>query len=543
MSGTPFIRDSVIIYYYRYISLSLISLVYLLSEPSSNLVYKIGVIVTLAASVPVITDIYRKSEYATQTLKISIALETLCIFILLCPTGGIESPFFWYATNPILVAAIFLSPLFCWSVLLSYMVGVTGFSYLVMLNREVPISEFIMNHMNNYLVLILMTLAIQALAEMRNGLERANKQTNESMEHLMSLYQVVEQVNYHQTSNTAKIITEYAIKLTKAKSAFFWLQNVENDVSPLTLSGEDDHAQGALLTAITGELDRSVNTLTPEVNVVHVQGIGSFHLISVRSSTQLYGLLGVRLDDMDTVDSTYWCNRQLTFLSEISTAIFEREQLDKLSQQLLITEEKNRIAGEMHDSVSQQLFGIVYAIHTINRKRLQLSEAQLQNQLDVIQESADVASKELRSTIYNLSTKKNASPAWLGTVQSHLQKLSQLYGVEISLTMDFAEEIMSVHQQLAVYRIISEAVGNAIRHGQADNIDIQLRLEKPDTIQLTIIDNGNGFNPHESKLEQRQRGLGIDNMQSQMISLQGSMELTSQQGEGTRVDAHFPRAI
>ena len=62
-------------------------------------------------------------------LSVSVCAETIGLTLLLLPTGGISSPFIWYALNPVLVAASFLTPLFCWGILAFYLGSATFIAY------------------------------------------------------------------------------------------------------------------------------------------------------------------------------------------------------------------------------------------------------------------------------------------------------------------------------------------------------------------------------------------------------------------------------
>ena len=97
---------------YRFLSLIITSVFYLTGPPQASLIFKIGVVVTVIISAKIVTDLYIKHIDYPVILKTIVLVETLGIALLLIPTGGLDSPFLWYALNPVLVAGSFLSSYF-----------------------------------------------------------------------------------------------------------------------------------------------------------------------------------------------------------------------------------------------------------------------------------------------------------------------------------------------------------------------------------------------------------------------------------------------
>jgi signal transduction histidine kinase len=208
-------------------------------------------------------------------------------------------------------------------------------------------------------------------------------------------------------------------------------------------------------------------------------------------------------------------------------------------QQLLI-EERNRIAEELHDRVTHHLFGIVYAVHSMKRDWNGMTEERKVEQMLEIQEAAATASRELRVAINSLSSPKSSSASWIGTIESLLANQAKLNGVRIRFHAPGSDRQLSVNYQKALYRIISEGVGNAIRHGASSIVDVRLTL-KQGAVQLTIVDNGIGFDVR-SQRNKTDSGIGISNMRALASSQGGTLEIDSREGSGTRILVWLPMA-
>ena len=82
--------------------------------------------------------------------------------------------------------------------------------------------------------------------------------------------------------------------------------------------------------------------------------------------------------------------------------MLERIHMDQMMDQMIVIEEQNRIANEIHDSVSQRLFGIVYSLHSLQAKSQNITREELNQEYQFLSQSANTTIKELRAAIYRL---------------------------------------------------------------------------------------------------------------------------------------------
>lgn len=529
--------------FFRIFSLSLTSFMYLMVPAGPSVIYKSLLIIVLFLFAQLFPYYYRRFHARARPLMLMISMETALIAVLMLFTGGYDSPFKLYVLNPVLFAAGALSFYFAWSLIVGYIAMVAASGYMDSGSPDPAVAEIMLANDNLFLALALAVIVMQMLKGIKRQREEANARTNDTMEHIKSLYHIVETSSQHDFMNIGQVITDYVVKLTKLEKALFWFAKKSGEPAPQSRQTGWQHEEERFLFM---ELEKHEHEwkLQREPVFKSMPGIGDFLLMPVRMSTRFVGMIGVKLEASEGLEGRRWYIQQLMFLSELSAIILERHELGVIENRLIITNEQNRIADEMHDSVSQSLFGIVYATHSLKQTWRKMSERELEEQIELIHDSATKVAKELRITIYSLSSKKSGGPSWLGMVRSHLKSLSRLNDVEIELKITGDDFSLPYPYHKALFRIISEATGNAIRHGAASRVDVELSL-KPKWIRLSIVDDGVGFDADLiwAESEDHSGGLGMKNMQYLAQSLGGDFQLSSSENAGTRILISIPVGV
>ncbi|MBB6671479.1 sensor histidine kinase [Cohnella nanjingensis] len=205
----------------------------------------------------------------------------------------------------------------------------------------------------------------------------------------------------------------------------------------------------------------------------------------------------------------------------------------------LLFEERNRIAEELHDRICPHLFGISCAVHSAEQDGGGMTDAEHLELLKDIREAAAAATRELRKTIYDLSLSEHGGNSWLSSVESLLASQAKLSGVRIRFRPPALDRRLTVHHQKALYRIIAEAIGNAIRHGESSVVDVKLTLRRS-SATLRISDNGKGFEGCAARQGSGDSGFGLRNMKALAASLGGNLQIDSGEGSGTRIVVRLP---
>lgn len=528
---------------YRYLSWFFTSIFYVCS-PSLYEIYKFGVIISLFICSNIISKAYTFCENKISIVKTFVIIETMGIILLVLTTGGLKSPFIWYALNPILVSASFSLYYFCWLNLICYLSISIAISYLIFNPEKYKLVLLIRDNSHIVLTFILITMAVCLLSILANKLRKksndlistmvqlsqVNEINRESLEHIKSLYRMVEALNELDSKrNIHQIFADYLTKLTKADITFFLLEATSDDLNRFAINGDcSTEMRQAILQKLNNIWDKNLinnNTLYFKL------GLRNFCVLSVKSNLKNYGLIGVDVSDFLTNLNKKEIENNLEFIANLSAVILDRFHLEEVNHRLLLSEEQNRIANEMHDNVIQQLFGISCVIHTTLENLDNIQKNDLREKLLLVQNSAQSVMKGLRSMIHNLSSRKGGLKNFQFSINNFLENISKLYNIKVEFTMEGDEELIDMTKKKGLYRIICEATGNAVRHGKCSTISINLTIID-ESIELIIIDNGNGFDINCLK-NKSNYGLGLKNMSNLTKILGGKINIDSALGRGT----------
>ena len=218
-----------------------------------------------------------------------------------------------------------------------------------------------------------------------------------------------------------------------------------------------------------------------------------------------------------------------TFAAHAALAL-ENARLHERSRELSIVEERNRLARELHDAVTQKLFGVVLAAESA-AALLERDADEAGVQLALVRELAREARDELRSVIVHLRPAALESQGLAEALAKHVEVLRRVHRREIALTLEGAAPVAAAIEG-DVFRIAQEALHNALRHAEASRIDVTLRCE-PDRVELSVRDNGRGFDPAAAGM--RSRSLGLTTMAERARAAGGSLTIDSAPGAGTTV--------
>jgi signal transduction histidine kinase len=205
-------------------------------------------------------------------------------------------------------------------------------------------------------------------------------------------------------------------------------------------------------------------------------------------------------------------------------------RLYERSRELSILSERNRLALELHDVVSQKLFSVVLNAEAAGTL-LDRDPEQARGQVAKLQELASQALEELRSLIFELRPPDLEHDGLCGALRKHVDVLRRLQPTEIELEGDLELE-RDPKRDREVFRIAQEALQNALRHAHATRIVVRLRGEDG-RVLLEVEDDGVGFDPASAEL--RSRRLGLTSMEERAQRLGARFRIDSSAGSGTTV--------
>ena len=252
----------------------------------------------------------------------------------------------------------------------------------------------------------------------------------------------------------------------------------------------------------------------------------SFICAPIRGHAQTIGLLSFFSDQPQAFD-----REDLSLLTSVADHLsiaVENNRLRRRAEDAIVIEERQRLARELHDSISQLLYSqLLFAeagLKALTNDDLEI----LPSYLHRLAEVADQAFREMRLMIYSLRPKVLESVGLVGALQYRLNTVEKRAGMETKLT---ADEIANIPSQIedGLFRIAQEALNNTLKHASATTINVTLHRTETG-VDLSVIDDGIGFD-RNTVVE----GIGFSSMQERAKQLGGELTINSAPGNGTSV--------
>lgn len=159
-------------------------------------------------------------------------------------------------------------------------------------------------------------------------------------------------------------------------------------------------------------------------------------------------------------------------------------------------------------------------------------------QLQRLQQLAREAMEELRSLIFELRPPALASEGLATALRKHVDVLQRVHGNAVTFELEGDASANGSAGDADVLRIAQEALQNAMRHAQAERVDVRVEV-RDGRLRLRVADDGAGFDPADPAL--RARRLGLTSMEERARALGGRLTIASQPGQGTTVELEVPR--
>jgi two-component system, NarL family, sensor histidine kinase LiaS len=201
--------------------------------------------------------------------------------------------------------------------------------------------------------------------------------------------------------------------------------------------------------------------------------------------------------------------------------------------QEIISQERNRLARELHDSVSQQLFAASMMMSAINETRLNSDDRETK-QLKMVEEMIHQSQLEMRALLLHLRPVALKGKSLQEGMEELLNELSQKVSMSIHWKIESFPLDKGVEDHL--FRILQESVSNTLRHAKASKLEVLL-IERDNLIILRVVDDGVGFD-----VEERKAGsYGMQNIYERALEIGGTTKIVSVKNKGTRLEVKIPR--
>jgi signal transduction histidine kinase len=233
----------------------------------------------------------------------------------------------------------------------------------------------------------------------------------------------------------------------------------------------------------------------------------------------------------------------LSTLATAAALAVRNAQLYARSEDAAITEERTRIAREIHDGLAQDLSYLVLKIRAAQKLLSQGKDRELNKELKDISDQLRRDMRDVRHIIFALRPLDIETLGFLPALKKFVKEFGQANEIEMQFTIQGDADRLSPKLETALFRLTQEALNNVRKHARAKHVWIELDLDLAErkAAALAVRDDGGGFHVTEALAAARARGsVGLVQMRERAERAGGTFALESRPGEGTRIQARLP---
>ncbi len=288
------------------------------------------------------------------------------------------------------------------------------------------------------------------------------------------------------------------------------------------------------------------DAMPPDTEPITLNGLEQHPVLGPRTPIHALMLLRLRVGG-ELVGALLLVDRQRDFtpsdarlvrlFADQAALALERARMLAQQEQLALTEERQRLARDLHDSISQSLYGLTMYAEAAARHLKGGAVEKAVASLEVLRDTSLDALREMRLLIFDLRPTVLSEEGLEPALRSRLSSVEQRCGLQTELR---AEGLGALPRRVAeaLYGMACEALGNTLKHAQATQVRVRLRQDE-DGLALEITDDGVGFDPEEGW---RSGGYGLRSLRERAEAIEATLTVDTRSGGGTRVRVRVPAA-
>lgn len=217
----------------------------------------------------------------------------------------------------------------------------------------------------------------------------------------------------------------------------------------------------------------------------------------------------------------------------LTTSLQNTENSRIQSSQEIVEQERKRIARDLHDTVSQELFASSMILSGLSTNLPQIEQKQVAVQLSAVENMLQNAQKDLRILLLHLRPTELENKTLSEGFDILLKELTDKSNIEVV----YKKHIGSLPKKIEdnVFRIAQEFISNTLKHAKASCLEVYLNQTATE-FQLKMVDNGVGFDMDAN----RELSYGLNNIEERVDDMAGTLTLLSQKGKGVSMDIRLP---
>ena len=213
-------------------------------------------------------------------------------------------------------------------------------------------------------------------------------------------------------------------------------------------------------------------------------------------------------------------------MKELEEANRILQEYSRHIQQLAVARERNRLARELHDSVTQSIFSLTLATQS-TLLLLKRDPDRVPDQLNRMAELAQNTLVEMQTLISELNPQKITEGGLASALRRHITE--RRLPVDLGISFDVIGDLpLKADEELGLFRIAQELLNNIVKHAAATQATLKLHLAEP--VWMEIADNGQGFDP---QLAHQGKGIGLSSMRERAEDIGWNLQIITSPGSGT----------
>jgi signal transduction histidine kinase len=273
--------------------------------------------------------------------------------------------------------------------------------------------------------------------------------------------------------------------------------------------------------------------------VLRKENYKRFYLgVPLKSKGQVVGVVDLTSQTVRQIEQ-----RDLDLLSAIGNQIgiaVDNARLYQQAQQIASLEERNRLARDLHDSVTQTLFSITLTAESAKAMMTRRPE-KVEAQVDRLQNLARGALAEMRALIFQLRPAALQEQGLIAALEKHVAAIRAKEPFEVDLNIVGDRRLSEEHEQ-TLYRIMQEAFNNIIKYAHASHVWVSLIIDDQEA-SLTIRDDGQGFDAATVLAQRNRSSLGLTSMRERAELSGGTFTIESSPGNGTTISVRLSLSV
>ncbi|MFS9037293.1 sensor histidine kinase [Streptococcus timonensis] len=220
-------------------------------------------------------------------------------------------------------------------------------------------------------------------------------------------------------------------------------------------------------------------------------------------------------------------------LSLLTEAIQKADNQALVKEEEIIEKERKRIARDLHDTVSQEIFAAHMILSGLSQQASRLEKEKMQTQLQSVTAILETAQRDLRILLLHLRPIELEQKSLVDGIQLILKELEEKSELKVSFKYQVDELPKKIEEH--VFRIVQELISNTLRHAQASCLDVYLYQTETE-LQLKVVDNGRGFQLDDVD----ELSYGLRNIKERVEDMAGTVQLLTAPKQGLAVDIRIP---